>query len=163
MDGHGGICSEKVQALRFIAGAYGLESGYLFAGPDAIGPLPEERLRQILATFDFRGAQSAMRFWQHLALEFDVDGMPILVDATNGNIPFLFESAEDCLAILDESALNPVRVRMATYDEDFYYHRAPEDLANDLCYAMENFIPEIDMVQVFDNELGADHHARFSC
>ena len=58
------------------------------------------------------------------------------------------------MAILDESALNPVRVRMATYDEDFYYHRAPDDLANDLCYAMENFIPEIDMVQVFDNELG---------
>jgi hypothetical protein len=41
MDGHGGICSEKVQALRFIAGAYGLESSYLFAGPDALGPLPE--------------------------------------------------------------------------------------------------------------------------
>ena len=154
MDGHGGICSEKVQALRFIAGAYGLESGYLFAGPDAIGPLPEEHLRRILATFDFRGAQSAMRFWQHLALEFDLDGVPILVDATNGNIPFLFESGADCLAILDERALNPVRVRMATYDEDFYYHRAPEDLASDLCYAMENFIPEIDLVQVFDNELG---------
>ena len=154
MDGHGGICSEKVQALRFIAGAYGLESGYLFAGPDAIGPLPEERLRHILATFDFRGAQSAMRFWQHLALEFHIDGLPILVDATNGNIPFLFESGADSLAILDERALNPVRVRMATYDEDFYYHRAPDDLASELCYAMENFIPEIDLVQVFDNELG---------
>ena len=154
MDGHGGICSEKVQALRFIAGAYGLESGYVFAGPDAVGPLPEDRLRHILATFDFRGAQSAMRFWQHLALEFRVDGVPILVDATNGNIPFLFESGEDCLEILDERALNPVSVRMATYDEDFYYHRAPDDLAGELCYAMENFIPEIDLVQVFDNELG---------
>ena len=154
MDGHGGICSEKVQALRFIAGAYGLESGYLFAGPDAIGPLPEDHLRRILATFDFRGAQAAMRFWQHLALEFNVDGVPILVDATNGNIPFLFESGADCLEILDERALNPVRVRMATYDEDFYYHRAPDDLASELCYAMENFIPEIDLVQVFDNELG---------
>ena len=154
VDGHGGICSEKVQALRFITGAYGLESGYLFAGPDAIGPLPEEHLRRILTTFDFRGAQSAMRFWQHLALEFDVDGVPILVDATNGNIPFLFETGADCLAVLDERSLNPVRVRMATYDEDFYYHRAPDDLASELCYAMESFIPEIDLVQVFDNELG---------
>ena len=154
MEGHGGICSEKVQALRFIAGAYGLESSYLFAGPDAIGPLPEERLRHILTTFDFRGAQAAMRFWQHLALEFHVDGAPILVDATNGNIPFLFESGADCETILDERALNPVRVRMATYYEDFYYHRAPDDLASELCYAMENFIPEIDLVQVFDNELG---------
>ena len=48
----------------------------------------------------------------------------------------------------------PVPVRMGTYAENFYYHRAPEDLALDLCYAMENYIPEIDLVQVFDNELG---------
>ena len=43
---------------------------------------------------------------------------------------------------------------MGTYPEDFYYHRAPRVLALDLCYAMEHFIPEIDLVQVFDNELG---------
>ena len=43
---------------------------------------------------------------------------------------------------------------MGTYSENFYYHRAPEDLALDMCYAMENYIPEIDLVQVFDNELG---------
>ncbi len=152
IEGRGGICSEKVQALRFIADAYGFDPGYVFAGPDAIGPLPTERLRHVLESFDFHGAQDAMRFWQHLALEFRLDEEPLLVDATNGNIPFLFERGSRCSEILNDQ--RPLPVRMATYDEEFYYHRAPDDLGEGLCYAMESFIPEIDLVQVFDNELG---------
>ena len=154
IEGRGAICSEKVQALKFLADRFGFESHYLFAGPDAPPPLPVERLRHTLDTFDFRGAAPAMRYWQHMALEFVVDGERILVDATNGNIPFLFLRGPELDCALDPERPNPIRVKMGTYSEDFYYHRVPDDLARDLCYAMENFIPEIDIVQVFDNELG---------
>ncbi len=154
MDGRGAICSEKVRALKFVTDRFRFESRFLFAGPDAAGALPAERLRHVLDTFDFRGAAPAMRYWQHMALEYQIDGERILVDATNGNIPFLFMRGDDADAILHPERPRPIRVRMGVYDENFYYHRAPDDLALDLCYAMENLIPEIDLVQVFDNELG---------
>ena len=154
IEGRGAICSEKVQALKFLTDMYGFESRYVFAGPDAVGRLPSDELRRILDTFDFRGARRTMRYWQHLALEFVVDDQRILVDATNGNIPFLFLRGPECESILATDLPSPVPVRMGTYSENFYYHRAPDDLALDLCYAMENYIPEIDLVQVFDNELG---------
>ncbi len=154
IEGRGAICSEKVQALKFITDMRGLESSYVFAGPDALGKLPGDDLRRLLETFDFRGSRHIMRFWQHLALEYVIEEQHILVDATNGNIPFLFLSGPECEALLDSDFPRPLPVRMGTYSENFYYHRAPDDLALDLCYAMENYIPEIDLVQVFDNELG---------
>jgi hypothetical protein len=154
IEGRGAICSEKVQALKFITDMRGLDSNYVFAGPDALGKLPGDDLRRLLETFDFRGSRHIMRFWQHLALEYMTEGQRILVDATNGNIPFLFLGGSEYEALLDSDFPRPVPVRMGTYSENFYYHRAPGDLALDLCYAMENYIPEIDLVQVFDNELG---------
>jgi hypothetical protein len=45
IDGGGGICSEKVQALKFLTDNYGLESEYVLSGPDTPDPVPEERLR----------------------------------------------------------------------------------------------------------------------
>ena len=152
--GRGAICSEKVRALKFLTDEYGFESRYVFAGPDAAGPMPSDRLRRALARLDFDGARPEMRYWQHTALEYIVDGERVLVDATNGNIPFMFVRGRELDGILDERDPAPVRVRMGTYGEDFYYHRAPDDLAASLFYAMENYVPEIDLVQVFDNELG---------
>lgn len=154
IEGRGAICSEKVQALKFLTDMYGFDSNYVFAGPDAVGRLPSDDLRRIIETFDFRDARHTMRYWQHIALEYTIGDQRILVDATNGNIPFLFLSGAEREAILDTDFPQPVPVRMGTYSENFYYHRAPEDLALALCYAMENYIPEIDLVQVFDNELG---------
>ena len=154
IEGRGAICSEKVQALKFITDVRGLKSNYVFAGPDALGRLPGDDLRRLLETFDFRGSRRIMRFWQHLALEYVIEDQRILVDATNGNIPFLFLGGPECHALMDSDFPRPLPVRMGTYSENFYYHRAPDDLALDLCYAMENYIPEIDLVQVFDNELG---------
>ena len=52
-----------------------------------------------------------------------MDGIPTLVDATNGNIPFLFlvgESAEKLLGYEDKPS---VKVRMVEAEEDYYYHR----------------------------------------
>ena len=90
-----------------------------------------------------------------MALEFVVDGEHILVDATNGNIPFMFIRGAEVEEILDDLRPRPVTVKNGDLSgAKFYYHRAPDELALDLCYAMENFIPEIDLVQVFDNELG---------
>ncbi len=150
--GEGAICSEKVQALKFITDGYGFESRYVFAGADSPAPAPIDDLRRIIDTFEFEGEQNTMRYWQHMALEFVLDdNETVLVDATNGNIPFLFLRGSEGDAVLNGP---PIRVRMGTYAEDFYYHRVPDDLAQDVFFSMENSIPEIDLVQVFDNELG---------
>ena len=154
VEGAGGICSEKVQALKFLTDHFGIESEYLIAGADAPGPVPEDRLRELLDTFDFRFAKRHMRYWQHNALLYTIGGSTILVDATNGNIPFLFLKDDDSERILAEGDKEPVAVRMAVQDEDFYYHRVSQNIPQDLFFAMECWAPDIDLVQVFDNELG---------
>ncbi len=154
MDGAGGICSEKVQALKFITDRYGIESEYIIAGPDVPGPVPEAQLREMLTTFDFRFSRRHMRYWQHAALLFNIDGETALVDATNGNIPFVFERNEAAERLLGYEDKQAMHVRMALEPEDFYYHRVSQDIPEDLYFAMEGWIPDVDLVQVFDNELG---------
>ena len=152
--GCGGICSEKVQALKFLTDHYGLESEYVLSGPATPDPVPEDRLRQLLDTLDFRFSKRFMRYWQHLAVLYRFDGVELLVDATNGNVPFLFVSGADADAVLGYEDKRPVRVRMAVKEEDFYYHRVSQDIVEDMLFAMEGWIPYIDLVQVFENELG---------
>ena len=154
MEGAGAICSEKVQALKFLTDHYGLPSEYIIAGENAIGPVPVDKLRDLLTTFDFRFAKRYMRFWQHTALLYDVDGMQVLVDATNGNIPFLFlrnVAAERMLGYQDKL---PITVKMVESEEDFYYHRVPQDVPENLFFALEGWISYSDLMQVFENELG---------
>ena len=153
-EGRGGICSEKVQALKFLTDHYGLESEYVLSGPATLDPVPEERLRQLLDTLDFRFSKRFMRYWQHLALLYKFDGMELLVDATNGNVPFLFVSGPEAEDVLGYQSKQPVRVRMAVKEEDFYYHRISQDIVEDMIFAMEGWIPYVDLVQVFENELG---------
>ena len=152
--GGGGICSEKVQALKFVTDHYGLESEYVIAGADVPDPAPESRLRELLTTFDFRFAKRQMRYWQHTALLYHFDGSPVLVDVTNGNIPFLFVRGAEADRLLGYTDKPPVRVKMAVHEEDFYYHRVAQDIPEMLFFAMEGWIPFVDLVQVFDNELG---------
>ena len=154
IEGGGGICSEKVQALKFLTDHYGLESEVVLAGPDVPGPVPEPRLRELLTTFDFRFSKRYMRYWQHTALLYTVDGTSVLVDDTNGNIPFLYLKDSDADRLLGYEVKPPVKVRMAVTEEDFYYHRVSQDIPRDLFFAMEGWIPYVDLVQVFDNELG---------
>ena len=154
LDGGGAICSEKVQALKFLTDHYGLESEYLIAGQDADGPLPVEKLRGLLTTFDFTFARRYMRYWQHTALVYRVDGAPVLVDATNGNVPFLFLRNADADRLLRCESKQPVPVKMVESEESFYYHRAPQDIPENLFFALEGWIPFSDLMQVFDNELG---------
>ena len=152
--GDGGVCSEKVQALKFLTDHYGIESEVLIAGADAPGPVPEERLREMLDTFDFRFAKRHMRYWQHNALLYMIDGSTLLVDATNGNIPLLLLDDDESRSILAEEDKEPVIVRMALQTEGLFYHRVSQDIPEDLFFAMEAWVPDIDLIQVFDNELG---------
>ena len=154
IDGRGGICSEKVQALKFLTDHYGLESEYVLSGPATPDPVPEDRLRQLLDTLDFRYSKRFMRYWQHLALLYRFDGLELLVDATNGNVPFLFVSGYEADDVLGYESKRPVRVRMAVKEENFYYHRISQDIVEDMIFAMEGWIPYVDLVQVFENELG---------
>ena len=152
--GAGGICTEKVQALKFLTDHYGLESQYLIGGDAARDPAPVSKLREMLRSFDFRFARRFMRYWQHAALLYDVDGIPVLVDATNGNIPYLFLIGEEAERLLRYEDKPSVRVRMVESEENYYYHQVPQDIPQDLFFAMEGWLGDTDMVQVFENELG---------
>ena len=162
IEGAGAICSEKVQALKFLTDHYGLKSEYLIAGPNAAGPVPVEKLREFLVTFDFRFSKRYTRFWQHTALLYDIDGEPVLVDATNGNIPFLFLRGPVAERLLGDDGQDdgqqpvPVKmpVKMIEVEEDFYYHRVPQDIPENFFFALEGWMPYTDLMQVFDNELG---------
>ena len=152
--GGGAVCSEKVQALKFLTDHYGLSSEYIIAGENAVGPVPVEELRELLTTFDFRFSKRYMRFWQHTALLYDVDGVRILVDATNGNIPFLFLVGDEAKLLCAYPAKEPLTVRMSLHKETFYYHRVSQDIPENFLFALEGWIPEADLIQVFENELG---------
>ena len=154
MEGGGGICSEKVQALKFLTDHYGIESDYVLAGADTPSPVPTDRLRELLTTFDFRFAKRYMRYWQHTALLYRLDSGPVLVDVTNGNVPFLFLEGAAAERVLGYEDKQPVPVRMAVHEEQFYYHRVPQDIPENLFFAMEGWLEDVDLIQVFDNELG---------
>ena len=154
IEGAGAICSEKVQSLKFLTDHYGLKSEYIIAGENAVGPVPVEELRELLTTFDFRFSKRYMRFWQHTALLYDVDGTRVLVDATNGNIPFLFLRDPTVERVLGYKDKLPITVKMIESEEDFYYHRVPQDIPENLFFALEGWMDYTDLMQVFDNELG---------
>ena len=154
IDGSGGICAEKVQALKFLTDRYGLRSEYVIAGPNTPMPVPEAELRELLDTLDFGFAKRLMRYWDHTALLYTLESATILVDATNGNIPFLFLENGAAERLLGYDDKRPLSVRMTVYDEDFYYHRVAQDIPQNLFFALEGWISDADLMQVFENELG---------
>lgn len=154
IDGSGGICSEKVQALKFLTDHFGINSEYLLAGPGVPDPVPEARLREMLTTFDFRFSKRHMRYWQHTSLLYNIDDKKVVVDATNGNIPYLFKQGKAADQLLGYNSKPSIQVRMAIRPEDFYYHRVSQDIPKNLYFAMEGWIEDVDLIQVFDNELG---------
>ena len=76
------------------------------------------------------------------------------MDATNGNVPFLFLSGVDADRMLRCDGKRPLPVKMVESLEDFYYHRTPQDIPENLFFALEGWMSFSDLMQVFDNELG---------
>jgi hypothetical protein len=154
--GRGGVCTEKVLALKYLTDAYGIESRVVFAGPHTRAPLPLSELRVMLDeldTYDFTYARRYMRYWDHVALEYRLaDGTCWLVDPSNGNTPFLCEPSGPYLD--DGEERRAVPVRMLAVEEPVTYHRVPESLGLDFLFAWETWIADVDLMQVFDNHLG---------
>lgn len=154
--GRGGVCTEKVLALKVITDAYGLHSRVLFAGPHTSAPLPVDRLRTMLDeldTYDFTYARRYLRYWDHVALEYRLsDGSRWLVDPSNGNIPFLCAPSAPYLA--RRPGRRSVPVMTVAVEEPVTYHRAPSSLGLDFLFAWETWVADVDLMQVFDNQLG---------
>lgn len=154
--GWGGVCTEKVLALKYLTDAYGIESNVVFAGPHTRAPLPLDELRTMLDeldTYDFTYARRYMRYWDHVALEYRLsDGSRWLVDPSNGNTPFLCDPSPPYLDGVD--GRRSVPVRMLAIEEPVFYHRVPESLGLDFLFAWETWVADVDLMQVFDNSLG---------
>jgi hypothetical protein len=152
--GRGGVCTEKVLALKLITDAHGLESAIVFAGPTgAGGALPVAELRRMLDeldTYNFAYARRYLRYWDHVALEYRLsDGSRWLVDPSNGTMPFLCAPSAP---YLDDGRAVPIR--MLAVEEPVTYHRAPDTLGLDFLFAWETWVEDVDLLQVFDNHLG---------
>lgn len=157
-EGHGGACSEKAQAVKLLADGLGLEAEYVLSGPGASGEVPEEALLEILDTFDVQYSRAVQRYWNHLAVLVRIAGEEVLVDASGGNIPFLWERGERLAALLDARGSERVAVRhkYVVEEDELYYNRVDQLVPERLLYALELgwADPHIDLVQVLDDELG---------
>ena len=154
--GWGGVCTEKVLALKYLTDAYDIDSTVVFAGPHTRAPLPLSELRVMLDeldSYDFTYARRYMRYWDHVALEYRLsDGSRWLVDPSNGNTPFICGPSAPYLKETGERRSVPVR--MLAVEEPVTYHRVPESLGLDFLFAWETWIADVDLMQVFDNHLG---------
>ena len=164
MDGDGGNCAEKSMVLYFIAQAYGIPAEFVLGGEQASGKFPARALRSILdqRTFHAEVTLDAQRHWQHYALVCQISENAeheIFCDVAGSNIPFLFLGATEAKTYLDPIRRTPLPVVITLDPIDVYYHRLKgrQDLPLDLYYAMEHFIPSIDVIHTVDNELGLIH------
>jgi hypothetical protein len=152
--GRGGTCTEKSSTMKLITDAYGFESEYLLGGPNAKGPFPADPLRKMLESMDFELGKKYMIYWQHMALLYKVDDMDVMIDVTNGNVPFLFLMEDDIEELLRPNHKKSIKVKMVADEEDFYYHIVPQDIPENLLGAMQDWIEDVDLINVFDDGLG---------
>ncbi len=146
MSGRGGNCAEKASAFLFIAQNWGIESRFALAGDGAKEVFPYNTLRRALDSYDFRFKEDAQQYWSHFANIFIVDGNKLFVDATGGPMEFVFAEEDETEAYFTRSKYLPVS--FPGEDEEYYYHDAPQDIAEDVLYTMEAFIPDIDLYHV---------------
>lgn len=156
--GDGGACSEKAQAIRLVADALEIPASYVIAGPDAKGEVPVDSLLEILDTFDVEYSHAVQVYWNHIALLVELGGREVLVDASNGNIPFLWVEGDELTAMLDRrgSERVPVSHRYVVGSDEIYYNRVEQVVPERLLFALELgwADPHIDLVQSLDDELG---------
>ena len=146
ISGRGGNCSEKASAYLFIAQNWGIESRFALAGDGAKGKFPYDTLRRGLDHYDFRFKEDAQQYWSHFANIFIVDGKKVFVDATGGPIAFVFADGEEAEAYLTRSKFVPVF--FPGEESAYYYHDPPQDIAEDVLYSMEAFMPDADIYHV---------------
>jgi hypothetical protein len=152
--GRGGTCTEKSSAMKLISDVYGFTSEYVLGGSDAKGPFPVDALRKMLETLDFELGKKYMIYWDHMALLYDLEVEDVLIDVTNGNVPFLFLTGGEIEKLLREDNKKSVKVKMVLRDENFYYHVTPQDIPEYLLEAMQDWIEDVDLIHVFDDGLG---------
>lgn len=156
--GHGGACSEKAQAMRILADALEIPASYILSGPNTRGEVPVSALLEILETFEAQFSSTAQAYWNHIAVLVELGGREILVDASNGNIPYLWVEGDELEAMLDRKGTQRKGVahRYVVGSDELFYHRVDQLVPERLLYALELgwADPHIDLVQVLDDELG---------
>lgn len=158
MSGDGGACSEKAQAIRLIADFLEIPASYVIAGPDATGEVPVDAMLEILETFEVEYSRAVQTYWNHIAVLATIGDREILVDASNGNIPFLWVSGDELEAMLDRRGAErrAVEHRYVVGADRLYYNRVDQLVPERLLYALELGWADthIDLVQSLDDELG---------
>lgn len=154
IDGRGGACTEKSAAMKLISDAYGFKSEYVLGGPGAKGPFPVDVLREMLETMDFELGKKYMVYWEHMALLYDLEEEDVMMDVTNGNIPFLFLVGDEIEKLLGEHRKKGIKFKMVMREEEFYFHVTPQDIPEYLLEAMQDWIEDIDLIHVFEDGLG---------
>jgi len=158
MVGDGGACSEKAQAIRLIADFLEIPASYVIAGPDATGEVPVDSMLEILETFDVEYSRAVQTYWNHIAVVVELGGREVLVDASNGNIPFLWVTGDELREMLDVRGAErrAVKHRYVVGSDRIYYNRIEQLVPERLLYALELgwADPHIDLVQSLDDELG---------
>lgn len=146
MSGKGGNCSEKATAFEFIAANYGISGKLVLGGDRACNTFPYAALRRALDDFDFRFKDEAQQYWSHFANLFETENTRVLIDATGGPIPYLYCTGQE----LDEylSQHKSVPLWFLANKEDYFYHDTPQDIAGDLLYSLEAFMPDSDLYHV---------------
>jgi hypothetical protein len=156
MDGRGGNCSEKASALEFVLMNYGINCHLVLGGDKASGTFPYSSLRSALDDFNFDFKVDAQQYWSHYANGMEIGGEQVLVDITGGPMPLLIATGDEATAYFNQQKSLPVK--FLSRDENYFYHRAPEDIAYDMLFTMERFSDEIDLQHVgvddIDNGFG---------
>jgi hypothetical protein len=117
-----------------------------------------DALLEILESFEVQYTSRAQAFWNHLAVLVEIGDDEVLVDASNGNIPFLWTKGEELAAMLDRRgrARRGIVHRYVVGADELFYHRVDQRVPERLLFALELgwADPHIDLVQVLDDELG---------
>lgn len=143
---HGGVCSEKVSAYKFICDVLGVESRSVFGGLKH-----ELDTEEYLLKYHKSAGRQKLPFWlNHHLLEVSLDGRNILVDVTNGNLPFLFLDEADASLRYK----NGIKCRMVYERKRLTLHKSTS-LAGDLLQNISEYSSDLlPFGYVFKQQLG---------
>ncbi|MEM7396093.1 MAG: hypothetical protein AAF492_27480, partial [Verrucomicrobiota bacterium] len=145
-EGGGGICAEKTGALLFLCHLLDVETAPVIGAAEEI---PEDLEAHYLAYAS--GDLKKRPFWiQHHFLEVRPGRRRLLIDVTNGNLPFLFREGDDVEHMLNGG----YRGRMVYRSEKLHLKRATPLLGDLLLTLSEFHAPDLYFDYIFDQGLG---------